>query len=231
MNINYLTKFQQDKLVNSLNSYYQNADLTDEYYETFSDVLNKFPDGILNLAYTTYGDDEQFAIQINFNLNKMRYEEYINDELFFKPNESYDRTFDQFCDEIESCDFESMIHNCAMECIDREDNPERMYTALRAHLEKYYGKDQAKIEFRKAMWYLLHNDSSIYDLYDFNNNYKKDIVDDYFAMNEDISNKMWTEYLSTLDSDIGGIKKFMESLEKDKDSKEREKDNFKAKGL
>jgi len=228
MNINHLTKQQQERLLQSLNRYYDNTG-QDDHISTFNDLLQRFPDGILNLAYTTYGDNEQFDIQVNFNMNKMRYEEWINLELYFNPSESYDRTFDDFCDEIESCDFDSMIHNCVQECADREVNPERMFDALKKNLLDTYEKQDAEKEYRKVLWYLLHEDgSSIYDLIDFSNNYKKNIIDDYFKDHDYPSEKVWTEYLTMLNDKILG-KNYTDILSKGKNFKENQKDNVKSK--
>ncbi len=228
MNINYLTKQQQERLLQSLNRYYDNTG-QDDHISTFNDLLQRFPDGILNLAYTTYGENEQFDIQVNFNMNKMRYEEWINLELYFNPSESYDRTFDDFCDEIESCDFDSMIHNCVQECADREVNPERMFDALKKNLLDTYEKQDAEKEYRKVLWYLLHKDgSSIYDLIDFSNNYKKNIIDDYFKDHDYPSEKVWTEYLTMLNDKILG-KNFTDILSKGRNIKENQKDNVKSK--
>ena len=115
MNINKLNNEQKNILLNSFNSFNVREYGDNAYIETFDDFLEKYSDGVIHLAYTTYGDDEQFEIQIDFNLNKMRYEEYIDNELFINPNEVYDRSFDEFCDEIENCNFEDLIHICAME--------------------------------------------------------------------------------------------------------------------
>lgn len=228
MNINHLTKQQQERLLQSLNRYYDNTG-QDDHISTFNDLLQRFPDGILNLAYTTYGENEQFDIQVNFNMNKMRYEEWINLELYFNPSESYDRTFDDFCDEIESCDFDSMIHNCVQECADREVNPERMFDALKKNLLDTYEKQDAEKEYRKVLWYLLHKDgSSIYDLIDFSNNYKKNIIDDYFKDHDYPSEKVWTEYLTMLNDKILG-KNYTDILSKGKNFKENQKDNVKSK--
>jgi len=228
MNINHLTKQQQERLLQSLNRYYDNTG-QDDHISTFNDLLQRFPDGILNLAYTTYGDNEQFDIQVNFNMNKMRYEEWINLELYFNPSESYDRTFDDFCDEIESCDFDSMIHNCVQECADREVNPERMFDALKKNLLDTYEKQDAEKEYRKVLWYLLHEDgSSIYDLIDFSNNYKKNIIDDYFKDHDYPSEKVWTEYLTMLNDKILG-KNYTDILSNGKNFKENQKDNVKSK--
>jgi hypothetical protein len=232
MNINYLSKHQKEKLLQSMNAYFENAGLDDEHLNSIEDLLQRYPDGYLNLAYTTYGENDQFDIQVNFNLNKMRYEEWINLELYFNPNESYDRTFDDFCDEIASCDFDSMIRNCVQECADREENPERMYSALKEYLYKSYEKEDAAKEYRKVLWYLQHeNGATIYDLMDFQNNYKKDVINRYYQSHQEPTNKMWTEYLSTIDSDIGGIKEFVAGLNKDMDGKDNQKDKYKAKGL
>ena len=228
MNINYLTKQQQKRLLQSMNRYYDNTG-QDDHNSTFNDLLQRFPDGILNLAYTTYGENEQFDIQVNFNMNKMRYEEWINLELYFNPSESYDRTFDDFCDEIESCDFDSMIHNCVQECADREVNPERMFDALKKNLLDTYEKQDAEKEYRKVLWYLQQKDgSSIYDLIDFSNNYKKNIIDDYFKDHDYPSEKVWTEYLTMLNDKILG-KNFTDILSKGKNFKENQKDNVKSK--
>lgn len=231
MNIRNLTKNQQKRLLDSLNEYYINADLRDEHLDNFDELVNRFPDGILNLAYTTYGENEQFDIQVNFNLNKMRYEEWINNELFYKPNESYDRTFDDFCDEIESCDFESMIRNCASECIDREENPERMYQILKDRLFHLYDSDVAENEYRKILWYKQKTDKSIYDIVDFNGNYDEKMIENYYKNHDVPSAKMWTEDVFALNNVIGNIQAFVDSLNKDQKGKTSEKDNVKAKGL
>ena len=159
----------------------------------------------------------------------MRYEEWINLELFYKPNEVYDRSFDDFCDEIESCDFDSMIRNCADECIDREENPERYYQALYKHLHEIYDNNIAQNEYRKVLWYLQHKKISVYDFVDINGKYDVDLIDAYYQNHDIPTSKMWTEYLTTLDDDIGGIKEFVASLNNEKGNKHNEKDNVKSK--
>lgn len=229
MNINNLTKVQQDRLLNALNTYFDNTD-QDERFDSFDQLKNRYPDGYINLAYTTYGEDDQFDIQVNFNLNKMRYEEWINLALYFKSNEVYDRTFDDFCDEIESCDFDSMISNCVMECSDREDNPERMFQILNDRLHKENEKDEADKEYRKILWYYQHENISIYDLVDYEGEYNKEKLDQYYKEHDEPTSKMWTEDLLMNEipkADIGQIGEFVAGLNK----KNKEKDNVKAKGL
>ena len=231
MNIRNLTKNQQKRLLDSLNEFFVSAGFNDDHFKNFEEIVNRFPDGILNLAHTTYGENEQFDIQVNFNLNKMRYEEWINNELFYKPNESYDRTFDDFCDEIESCDFESMIRNCASECIDREENPERMYQILKDRLFHLYDSDVAENEYRKILWYKQKTEKSIYDIVDFNGNYDEKMIENYYKNHDVPSAKMWTEDVFALNNVIGNIQAFVDSLNKDQKGKTSEKDNVKAKGL
>lgn len=212
MNINSLTIEQQELLKDALYEY----DGLD-YYDKDLKVL--FSDGIIPLAYTTVGDNNQYEIQVNFNLNKMRYEEYINNELFFSPNEVYERTFKDFIDELRNTTFDEMIHTLYSECNDREDI-EYKYN----HLNNVVGND----EYLRALWYIKNNNVSIDDVIDAKGNYQKKKIDEYYMTHTEPSIDTWSSYLTTLNTDTSGLQAFLDSLDKSKDPKENTKDSTKG---
>ena len=215
MNIRSLTDAQQQLLKDALYEY-DGIDVYD------SDLKEKYKDGIIPLAYTKLGDEQQYEIQVNFNLNKMRYEEYINNELFFSPNHNYERTFGDFIHELKNVNFDDMISNLSEECAYREDI-ERKYEFL----NKIVGDE----EYLRALWYIKSENVSIDDVIDAKGNYNKDTIDNYYLNHNEPTQDTWSNYLLSIGSDVGGLQDFINSLNKSKDGKDVVKENIKSKPL
>lgn len=215
MNIKALKKDQQDQLKEALYNY-------DEIDLFNKNLSAEYPDGIIPLAYTTYGgdNDDDCEIQINFNLNSMRFEEYINNELFINPNVVYDRNFDELIRELNNSSLDDMIRTCADEIFRRQDL-EWKYERL----NKIVGDD----EYSRALWYLQKENVSIDEIFDPQDNYDKATIDKYYESNKEPDQYMWSNYLISINNDVGGIQAFIDSLNKSKDGKNKEKDNFKSK--
>ena len=93
---------EKQKMIDSINCY-----LEREFGESIQDIPE---DGIIHLAYTTYdfGDGIERDIQVDFDLNSLKYLNYIDNELVLE--EPRDCLSD-FIDEIEGCGFDDMIRS------------------------------------------------------------------------------------------------------------------------
>lgn len=75
------------------------------------ELLDKLPaDGILHMAFTTYDfpDGEEREVQVDFDVNRMCYLNYIDDELVL---EEFRANLSDVADEISWCSFDSMIQS------------------------------------------------------------------------------------------------------------------------
>lgn len=89
----------ENKLINALNKY-----LVSEY----GDGIDKLPDdGIVHLAYTINDDGEE--VQVDFDLNNLKYLNYIDDKLVLEEKRN---SIQEFIEEIEYCDSSDIIWNC-----------------------------------------------------------------------------------------------------------------------
>ena len=142
--------------------------------------------------------------------------------MFFSPNHNYERTFGDFVHELRNVNFNDMINNLYEECMYREDI-ERKYEFL----NKTVGDD----EYLRALWYMKNENISIDNVIDAKGNYQKEFIDNYYSNHPEPTLDTWSQYLLSMDSDIGNLQEFINSLNKSKDGKDREKDNFKSKPL
>ena len=97
-----------DRLLKAINCY---------FVKEFDDkaILKKLPeDGIIHLAYTTYdfGVDKEHEIQVDFDLNNLRYLNYIDGILVIIEERV---SLSDFIEEIENCDFDDVIRDCVNE--------------------------------------------------------------------------------------------------------------------
>ena len=97
-----MNKEEKQELINSVNCY-----LEREFGESIQDIPE---DGIIHLAYTTYdfGDGIERDIQVDFDMNSLKYLNYIDWELLLE--EPRDCLSD-FIDEIAGCGFDDMIRD------------------------------------------------------------------------------------------------------------------------
>lgn len=94
-----------EKLINAVNEY------IDREYGEDSEITEIPKTGIIPIAYTTYDfdDGEEHEIQVSFDVNNLKYLNYIDDELVLEePRDS----IDEFIEEISVCDFNDIIRNC-----------------------------------------------------------------------------------------------------------------------
>lgn len=93
------------KLIDAVNEY------IDREYGEDSEIKEVPEDGIIPIAYTTYDFDDgiEHEIQVSFDVNNLKYLNYIDDELVLEEPRI---TVDEFIDEITSCDFNDIIRNC-----------------------------------------------------------------------------------------------------------------------
>ena len=97
-----MNKEEKQELLRAVNEY---------LYDEFGEVIQDIPeDGILNLAYTTYdfGDGIERDIQVDFDLNSLKYLNYIDGELVLEEPRG---CLSDFIDEIEGCGFDDMIRD------------------------------------------------------------------------------------------------------------------------
>lgn len=69
--------------------------------------VDKIPT-IIHLAWTTVGDNNEHEIQCDFNIEKLQWEEYLNDELVRVEKRD---SIEDFIAEIECCDFDDVIRD------------------------------------------------------------------------------------------------------------------------
>lgn len=93
---------EKQKMIDSINCY-----LEREFGESIQDIPE---DRIIHLAYTTYdfGDGIERDIQVDFDMNSLKYLNYIDWKLVLE--EPRDCLSD-FIDEIEGCGFDDMIRS------------------------------------------------------------------------------------------------------------------------
>lgn len=71
-------------------------------------MIDKLPDdGIIHLAYTTNDAGEE--IQVDFDINNLKYLNYVDDELVLEEKRD---SIQEFIMEIENCGFGDVIWNC-----------------------------------------------------------------------------------------------------------------------
>lgn len=112
-----LTEQQTEKLNDALNGYMQR-----EFYDFGYDAQSAYTEdnGIIHLAYTEYNDGEQYyndlpyyAIQVDYDLNKMAYIYYLSlcDALFDGSEKIIIQPMpiDEFVDDLCNADFEDFI--------------------------------------------------------------------------------------------------------------------------
>lgn len=91
-----------------------------EYDDIFHNFIDDIED-IIPIAYTTVGEDEQYEIQVNFNLKKLQWEEYINDKL---KNVSKRDSVEDFINELNTCSFDDIIRDIYHIALDMEEREE-----------------------------------------------------------------------------------------------------------
>ena len=96
-------KEEKQELINSVNCY-----LEREFGESIQDIPE---DGILHLAYTTYelGDGVEREIQVDFDLNNLKYLNYIDGKLVLEEPRECEQ---EFIDEMKACEFDDIIREC-----------------------------------------------------------------------------------------------------------------------
>lgn len=92
-----------------------------EYDDIFHNFIDDVED-IIPIAYTTAGEDEQYEIQCNFNLKKLQWEEYINEEL---KNISKRGSLKEFIDELNTCSFDDIIRDIYHIALGMEEREEK----------------------------------------------------------------------------------------------------------
>lgn len=103
---------QKERLLKALQDYEEK-----EFGEILSKSINDIKD-IIPLAYTTEGENEQYEIQVNFNLSELQWEEYINGEL--KRVDKRD-SIDDFVKELNSCSFDDVISEVSFNALNMEE--------------------------------------------------------------------------------------------------------------
>lgn len=102
----------KERLLKALQDY-EEREFGETSHNSIDDIKNIIP-----IAYTTVGDDEQYEIQVNFNLEKLQWEEYINGEL--KHTDKRD-SIESFISELESCEFDDIIRDIYAIALDMEE--------------------------------------------------------------------------------------------------------------
>lgn len=92
----------KERLLKALQDY-EEREFGETSHNSIEDIKNIIP-----IAYTTVGDDEQYEIQVNFNLEKLQWEEYINGELKHTDKRN---SIESFISELESCEFDDIIRD------------------------------------------------------------------------------------------------------------------------
>ena len=107
-----LTKEQKENLLKTLQDY-QSREFDEISCKSIDDIEDVIP-----IAYTTCGEDEQYELQCNFNIEKLQWEEYINDEL---KNVSKRNSIEDFIEELEDCEFDDIIRDIYGIALDMEE--------------------------------------------------------------------------------------------------------------
>ena len=97
-----MNKEEKQEILRAVNEYFGN--------ERMGEIQDIPEDGIIHLAYTTYelGDGVEREIQVDFDLNNLKYLNYIDDEMVLE--EPRDCLSD-FIDEIAGCGFDDIIRD------------------------------------------------------------------------------------------------------------------------
>ena len=217
MEIKNLTVEQRNLLIKSLNEY-DNGELFD--LDENSDLEKLFPDNIIPIGYTTEGSMDQYEIQITFNMNTMRWEEFINQDIYENKHVNYSRTFEEFCEEIGKIDFDEAISYCVSECGYREDT-EKAYELL----ESYYGKEMQL----KILWCMNKLNLNITDMITKNNTFDLSEVEKYYQTNPVPTNEEFADMVRDEVEKSSGLKEFIDSLNKGREGTDKQFDNKKQK--
>ena len=78
-----------------------------EFERSMFESVDEIPT-VISLAWTTVGDDNEYEIQCNFNIEKLQWEEYVNGELVIVERRD---SIEDFIAEIECCDFNDIIRD------------------------------------------------------------------------------------------------------------------------
>lgn len=103
------------RLLEVLNAYYEREFDNDNAFESIDDIPTIIP-----LAYTT-SEDDKHEIQSNFNLDKLQWEEYIDEKLVLVDKRD---SLEDFIDELSCADYDSIISDILFEAnnLDGGDN-------------------------------------------------------------------------------------------------------------
>ena len=95
-------KEEKQELIDSINCY-----LEREFGESIQDIPE---DGIIHLAYTTYdfGDGIERDIQVDFDLNHLKYLNYIDGKMVLEEPRECEQ---EFIDEMKACEFDDIIRD------------------------------------------------------------------------------------------------------------------------
>lgn len=255
--IDNLTSHQRELLLNAVNGF-DNGDTA--YYSSFDDLKERVVlSHILPIAYTTYGDNEEYEIQVDFDFNKMCYQEYINDKLINNPNK-IDRNFYTFCHELENCGFEDMIRACVhqlpeankisndlnkqvtvgrdglidsneIEINQNHNVSDEVYMQNIEDKHKQLADNQSIDENIRLLYFMEANNITIDEITDDNGNLKVDVIEDYFKQNGEPSNETILDMFTNAAEKTSNFKEWLNNLNKTKDGKDREFTNYKNRSM
>lgn len=110
--VEYKSKRKQKELLKALqeHSLREFGDIT---YKSIDDIPN-----VIDLAYAMIGEEEEHEVQIDFDLKRLQWKEYIDYEL--KRTKQY-TSLDEFINKLKICTFEDIVYEAFYNCtIDRK---------------------------------------------------------------------------------------------------------------
>ena len=97
-----MNKEEKQEILRAVNEYFGN--------ERMGEIQDIPEDGIIHLAYTTYelGDGVEREIQVDFDLNHLKYLNYIDGKLVLEEPRECEQ---EFIDEMKACEFDDIIRD------------------------------------------------------------------------------------------------------------------------